>query len=310
MVSRSMAVTIDPEILAARALMATATGPFDIMALPPAKGRALIDKAAMVLNDGLPEMASVEDHDVAGIRVRIYTPREVTAKGFTYYLHGGGWFACSVDTHDRMLRMLAEKTGGPVFSPDYRHAPEHPYPAPLDDCAKAWDWIERRAAGPFAFAGDSAGANMALALAMRLRDAGRAMPAGLALLYGCFDPGEDTLSQRAFGRGGYGLTVERMAWYLGNYLKGAEAAEASPLRLRADLSELPPVFLGIAEADTVADDSRLLAARLGDAGVPAEVRVWKGAVHGFLQMTRDAGIARRAVADTAHALRRWIGARG
>ncbi|MBJ7438866.1 MAG: alpha/beta hydrolase, partial [Sphingopyxis sp.] len=103
-----MAVEIDPEILAVRAAMAAHTGPFDIMALPPADGRRLIDAAAQILNDGQPEVAAVEDHDVGGMRVRVYTPRDVRSDGWLYYLHGGGWFACSVDTHDRMLRMLSE----------------------------------------------------------------------------------------------------------------------------------------------------------------------------------------------------------
>ncbi|MDF7774771.1 alpha/beta hydrolase [Sphingomonas sp. AOB5] len=302
-----MAYEIDPEILAVRAVMAAATGPFDIMAMPPAQGRALIDKAAAVLNDGLPEMASVEDHDVGGMRVRVLTPHGCRDGAWLYYLHGGGWFACSVDTHDRMLRMLAEKTGVRVVSPDYRHAPEHPYPAPLDDCAKGFDWALPRFGDRYAFGGDSAGGNMALALAMRLRDAGRPAPQGCALLYGCFSPDEDTLSQRVFGRGGYGLTAERMNWYWSNYLGGNDALEARPLR--APLQGLPPIFLGIAEADTVADDSRLLHARLSEANVPSEIKVWRGAVHGFLQMTRDVALARKAVADTAHAIRRWIGSR-
>jgi acetyl esterase len=295
-----MAVAIDPEILAVRAAMAAATGPFDIMTLPPAEGRALIDKAALTLNDGLPEMAAVEDDDVGGMRVRVYTPRTLIPGTWLYYLHGGGWFACSVDTHDRMLRLLAELTGAQVVSPDYRHAPEHPYPAPLDDCARGLDWaMARRPGGRFVLAGDSAGANMALSLALRLRDAERA-PAGLALLYGCFAPGLETESARLFGAGGYGLTDARMQYYWANYLAGADAVEAMPLR--AELAGLPPVFLGIAEADTVADDSRLLAAKLDR----AELKMWPGATHGFLQMSRDVALARTAIADVAAAIRAWL----
>jgi acetyl esterase len=296
-----MAIDIDPQILAVRAAMAAHVGTFDIMELPPAEARRRVDAGADILNDGLPEMAAIKDHVAAGVPVRIYTPH-AHARGWLYYLHGGGWFACSVDTHDRMLRLLAAETGARVVSPDYRHAPEHPYPAPLDDCAATFDWAADRFSGePFAFAGDSAGANMALALTMRLRDAGRKLPAGLALLYGCYAPGLDTDSVREFGQGGYGLTHERMEWYWSNYLAGTDAIEATPLH--ADLSDLPPVFLGIAEADTVADDSRLLAARLER----AELKVWPGATHGFLQMSRDAEIARRAISDVAGVVRGWLG---
>ncbi len=296
-----MAVEIDPEILAVRARMAAHTGPFDIMALPPAEGRRLIDAAAAILNDGLPEMRTVEDHDAAGMRVRLYTPPDVKTDGWLYYIHGGGWFACSVDTHDRMLRMLAQLTGARVLSPDYRHAPEHPYPVPLDDCAKGLEWGLRHGLGAqFAFGGDSAGANMALALSLRLRGLGRPMPRGLALLYGCYAPGLNTMSTEAFGKGGYGLTHDRMEWYWQNYLGGIDAAEAMPLH--ANLAGLPPVFLGIAEADTVADDSRLLAEKLEQ----STVKVWPGATHGFLQMTRDVAIARAAVENVASALRDWL----
>jgi acetyl esterase len=295
-----MAVAIDPEILAVRAAMAAATGPFDILTLPPAEGRALIDKGALTLNDGLPEMASVEEHDVGGMRVRIYTPPTFVAGTWLYYLHGGGWFACSVDTHDRMLRMLADLTGAKVLSPDYRHAPEYPYPAPLDDCARGLDWaMVQRLGGKFVLAGDSAGANMALSLALRLRDAGRP-PAGLALLYGCFAPGLETESARRFGGGGYGLTDERMQWYWRNYLAGTDAVEAMPFHAR--LSGLPPAFLGIAEADTVADDSRLLAEKLDQ----ARLKVWPGATHGFLQMSRDVALAREAIADVANVIKSWL----
>lgn len=296
-----MTVAIDPEILAVRAAMAAHTGPFDIMALPPADGRRLIDKAAEFLNDGLPEMRAVEDRDVDGMRVRLYTPRTLRTENWLYYLHGGGWFACSVDTHDRMLRMLADLSGARIVSPDYRLAPEHPYPAPLDDCARGFAWALKQGFGThFAFGGDSAGANMALALAMRLRDRGRSPPQGLVLLYGCFAPGLDTDSVRRFGAGGYGLTHDRMEWYWRNYLGGTDAVEATPLH--ADLSRLPPVVLGIAEADTVADDSRLLAAKLDC----AELKVWPRATHGFLQMSRDVALARAAIADVAAVLRAWL----
>jgi acetyl esterase len=305
-----MAVEVDPEILAARAAQAARFSAFDVSRMPPAEGRARANEAAGMFNDGLPGMARVEDHDVEGMRLRAYVPREVRARGGIYYLHGGGWFACDVDTHDRMLRLLAEEAGAVLFAADYRHAPEHPYPAPLDDAAKGWDWIEAHASGygadpgRFAFAGDSAGANLALALMLRLRDTDRAMPAGGALIYGCFAPGLDTESARTFGAGGYGLTDERMQWYWANYLGGSEAVEAMPLH--AELAGLPPLFLGIAEADTVADDSRLLRARLEAAGAAAALRIWPGAVHGFLQMSRDVGLARDAIGEVAQAVRAWI----
>lgn len=312
-----MAIPIDPEIIAARAAQAARFPAFDVTVLPPAEARARANAAARYFNDGLPEMGGVEDRRIQGpgglIRLRIYTPIAATARGAIFYLHGGGWCAGDVDTHDRMLRLLAQQSGSVLFGVDYRLSPEQPHPAALDDCLAAWEWIERRARryaldpARFAFAGDSAGANLALSLAIRLRDAGRTMPVGCALLYGCFAPGLDTESARTFGMGPYGLTAERMAWYWGSYLgpaKDAPPVEATPLY--ADLAGLPPIFLGVAEADTVADDSRFLLERLETAMVPAELVVWPGAVHGFLQMTRDVPLARAAIDDVARAIKGWI----
>lgn len=312
-----MAVPVDPEIVTARAAQAERFPAFDLTALPPAEARARMDDAAGWFNDGLPAMGGVEDRRIPGpgglIRLRIYTPVITTARGAIFYIHGGGWFAGSIDTHDRLMRALAERSAAVLVGVEYRLSPEHPYPAALDDCLAAWDWIAFRARGyaldpkRFAFAGDSAGATLALALAIRLRDAGRTLPAGLALLYGCFAPGLATDSARLFGDGTYGLTTERMQWYWNTYLGAARnrpPARATPLH--ADLAGLPPVFLGVAEADTVADDSRLLLDRLNAASVPAELLTWPGAVHGFLQMTRDVGLARHAMGDIARALRAWI----
>jgi acetyl esterase len=312
-----MAVQIDPEILAAQAAQALRVPAFDVMTLSPAEARARVNAASAFFNDGLPEMGGVEERRVQGaeglIRLRIYTPIAATARGAILYVHGGGWMAGDVDTHDRMMRLLAAQSASVLIGMDYRLAPEHPHPAALDDCLTVWDWIEHRAKryaldpARFAFAGDSAGATLALGLAIRLRDAGRVMPVGCALLYGCFAPGLDTESARTFGTGGYGLTAERMAWYWANYLgpaHHAQLAEATPLY--AALAGLPPIFLGIAEADTVADDSRMLQENLLAAGVPVELAVWPGAVHGFLQMTRDVALARDAVCEVARAIREWI----
>jgi acetyl esterase len=309
---------IDAEILAARASQAQASGaPFDITTLPPDEGRRRVDAGAMFFNDGRPELARVEDFEIAGpggaLRLRLYQPPAPRRAGGVFYIHGGGWYACSVDTHDRMLRSLALVSRATVVGIDYRLSPEHAYPAALEDCQTGWDWLRAQAAA-FGFdgsrivlAGDSGGANLALALAIRLRDAGRTPPTGLALLYGCFAPIFDTESHRRFGSGRFGLTTARMRWYWNNYLGAAsEAPPALATPLRADLAGLPPAYVGVAEADVVTDDSLRLVERMREAGGAAELRMWSGAVHGFLQMTRDAAIARRAVDDIAQAIGPWL----
>lgn len=306
---------IDPEILAARAAQAQVVAPFDVTMLPTAEARALADRAAMSFNDGLPAVETVEDQWIDGpggqLRMRRYRPAAAGC-GAILYIHGGGWFACNADTHDRMLRVLANEAGVTVFAVDFRLAPEHPFPAALHDCIAAWDWLRANAAGlavdpdRIAVAGDSAGANLALALTIDRRDRALPMPAGGALLYACLAPGIETDSSRRYGQGGCGLTADRMGWYWNNYLgpaKGAPPGLATPLLCA--MEGLPPQFIGIAEADTIADESRMLHDKLRAAGVASELVVWSGAVHGFLQMTRDVALARRAVHETARALAAW-----
>jgi acetyl esterase len=307
---------VDPEILAARALQAGVVPPFDIGKLDPAEGRALMNQVAMVFNDGKPDLPRVETMFIDGpggkLRCRLYQPEGAAGRGAIYYIHGGGWYACDVDTHDRMLRVLAAESGLSVFGIDYRLSPEHPFPAGLEDCLAGWRWLRDTAddfgidGGRIAISGDSAGANLAVAVMLTERDAGRAMPVAAALLYGCYTPGLTTASRERYGSGPYGLTGARMDWYWANYLGAAAAAPpvlATPFH--ADLHGLPPCYIGIAECDVNADENRMFAERLREAGVTVTLDVWLKMTHGALQMTRDAAAARAAVAATARALKDW-----
>ncbi len=304
---------IDPEILRARALMAQAAPPQDITKLPAAEGRRLINLAAEVINDGKPDLPHVETFHIAGpggsLRVRLYRPQAACGPGAIYYIHGGGWFACNIDTHDRMLRFLAARSGLAVFSLDYRLSPENIYPAALKDCIAGWQWLRANAPhlcidpSRIAITGDSAGANLALALCIFERDAGRPLPAASALLYGCFAPGIETASRARYGTGQYGLTGARMDWYWSNYLGGHKPAPpylATPYN--ADLRGLPPHYIGIAECDILADENRMIAERLASAGTRVDVAVWPKLTHGCLQMTRDVNAARQAVTAVANTL--------
>ena len=299
---------IDAQILAVRTSQAKLAEPFDVMRLPVEEARMRMNAAALLLSDGLPAMAHIDEYSIDGeagaLRVRLYVPPEAS-DGAILFIHGGGWFACDIDTHDRTMRFLARESGKRVVGLDYRLAPEHTFPAALDDTSSIWRWLVdgplALTAGGVALAGDSAGANLALALAVRERNAGRPLPAGLALAYGCYAPGMETDSRQRYGDGTYGLTGARMDWFWANYLGSElEPMEAAPLHAR--LEGLPPVYIGIAECDVLADENRLLAARLREAGVTVQTELWPRAVHGFLQMTRDVQIARNAVASMASAL--------
>jgi acetyl esterase len=307
-----MTQAIDPEILAARARQAEAFPGLDVTKLPPAEARHLANQAAAMFNDGGPEMARVETFFVGDIRTRYYEPHGRKGAGAIFYIHGGGWFSCNVDTHDRMLRCLALDAHVPVISVDYRLSPEHVFPAALNDCVVVWCWVQDNAARygidpkKIAISGDSAGANLALAVTLHERDEGRQMPACGALLYGCYEPDLDTASSRTYNQG-YGLTTERMKWYWNNYL--GPAKDSPPLLAtpsRADMTGLPPQFLGYAQCDTLADESPMLAAKLRAAGVEVVLKEWPNTVHGFLQMTAVVKAARQAVTDTAQALAKWL----
>ncbi len=299
---------LDPEIIAARARQAASVRAVDFTTLPSEQGRAAANAAAMFFNDGGPALPVARDILIPGsppMRARIYRP-ETEAKGAVLYAHGGGWFHCSVDTHDRLMRMLALRSGLTVIGIDYRLAPEHPFPAGLDDTRAAWRWLRANSVSlgidpdRLAIAGDSAGANLALAAALALRENGEALPVALALFYGSFAPDFDTESHRLLGDGRFGLTTARMCWYWQNYLAGdLEAAPPLAAPLRANLSGLPRTYLSLAELDPISDDTRTLAKRLSSAGVSCELKNWPGAGHGFMQMTRDVAIAREAVDHAA-----------
>jgi acetyl esterase len=265
----------------------------------------------MFFNDGLPTVAAVDEFFIPGaepLRARLYRAFG-TSLGTIVYLHGGGWFHCNVETHDCLMRTLAQESGLNVLGVDYRLAPEHPHPTALQDTHTAWSWLRDNAGelkldqNRLAIAGDSAGANLALAFALGERDAGRALPAALALFYGCYAPNFETESHRTNGDGRFGLTTERMRWYWANYA-GADlsnlAASAAPLM--GNFVGLPATYLSLATLDPLADDTRLLAARMKLANVPTVLREWPRTGHGFMQMIRKVAVARAAAADAARFL--------
>jgi acetyl esterase len=157
--------------------------------------------------------------------------------------------------------------------------------------------------GRIVVAGDSAGANLALASLLALRDAGEPPLKGAALLYGCYDSRLDTPSHARFGSGDYRLSTAEMGWFWGNYLGTTPTGHPLAEPLHADLSGLPPLYLTLATIDPLADDTRELARRLAAAGAPHVVREYAGVVHGFLQMTARCAAARRAMADAGRAIK-------
>jgi acetyl esterase len=254
---------------------------------------------------GEPEpVAEVRELAVPGpagdVPVRAHRParHDSGAPGVVVYLHGGGWCLGSLDGIDPLCRALANASGAVVVSVGYRLAPEHPFPAGLEDTLAVLRWLGAHAgelgADPerLVVAGDSAGGNLAAVAALRLRDEGGPAVRLQALVYPAVDAAADPRQSRE----GYGLTVEGMRRWWRLYLGGADGLQPDRSPLRApDLAGLPPAFLVLAELDPLLEEGEAYAAALRDAGVPATVHRCDGAVHGFLRWLGATALAREAV---------------
>lgn len=260
----------------------------------------------------------VEEHrTAAGVGVRVYWPKVPAPlpddrRPAIVFLHGGGWVVGGPDTCDVSCRALANATAGVVVSVDYRLAPEHKFPAQVDDAVDAWKWTIDRASllgvdpGRVAVAGDSAGANLALVIGLVARDRGEPMPAFQALVYPVADFGFDTPSYREYADG-YGLTRAAMQYYWAQYLARPEdGADPYASPLRADLRGLPPAWVAAAEYDPLRSEVEALAARLAEAGVPTALARYNGQIHGFFHLGRVMDRGREALADCATALNRAL----
>jgi len=241
------------------------------------------------------------------IPVRIYTPEGSPPFPVLVYFHGGGWVLGDLDAADSTCRALAKGAGCVVVSVDYRLAPEHKFPAALDDAYAATQWVAAHAtalngdARRIAVAGDSAGGNLAAAVALMARDRGSPPLAHQLLIYPVTQYGFDTESYREYGQGGFGLTKDEMVWFWHHYLpRDADAGNpyASPL-LAHDLSHLPPALMITAECDVLRDEAEAYAMRLQAAGVPVQLQRYKGMIHDFVGMAVVLDRGKEALAQMA-----------
>jgi acetyl esterase len=240
------------------------------------------------------EIAGLREQTIEGpggpLRIRLYTPRGTGPFPLLVFFHGSGFVLCSLDTHDGMCRNLCAGAGCIVASVDYRLAPEHKFPAGIDDCLHATRWAAAHAAElganakHIAVGGDSAGGNMATVTALRVREESGTLLCGQLLLYPVTDyhtPGTPSYEENAEG---YGLTRDTMKWFWDHYLSDASEGaypHASPLRA-TDLSGLPPALVITAEYDPLRDEGELYAEKLKAAGVPVALSRYNGVNHGFM----------------------------
>jgi acetyl esterase len=308
---REQLMPIDPQI---QALLEKGTGVPETHTLPVAEARAQYE-ARIALMAAPAAIAAVNERHIAGpggpLRVRVYRPHGNGPFPLVVFFHGSGFVLCSLDTHDAMCRNLCAGAGCVVVSIDYRLAPEHKFPAAVDDCLVATRWAVQHAAELMAdrdqvvVAGDSAGGNLAAVTALRLRDEGGPTLCGQLLIYPVTDyhtPGTRSYWDNAEG---YGLTRDTMIWFWDHYLAdSADAANpyASPLRA-AEFARLPPALVVTAEFDPLRDEGEDYAARLRAAGVPVRLSRWDGMNHGFLFWVGLVDKAGAALAETCAWLR-------
>ena len=284
--------------------------------LTPAQARSFYRDRRGFTQPEPPPMAEVLDMKAGSVPVRLYRPTAAqTSQPVLVYLHGGGWTIGDLDTHDVLCRQLARDGACTVVSVDYRMGPEHRFPAAVDDCVDAFDWLRAHAqelqldTSRMAVGGDSAGGNLAAALCLVQREAGRPMPAYQLLIYPATDMRAVAPSHTTNGQG-YMLTNDSIAYYRGNYT--AEQADwddwrASPL-LAPSHAGLPPALVMTAGFDPLRDEGLQYANALSAAGVPTQYVCFERQIHGFITMGRVIEEAHTAVGLCGAALRRaWGG---
>lgn len=265
----------------------------------------------------VPAVAQVEDLKYPGaagqMHTRMYNPNpgHPSPQPALIYIHGGGWCFDDIECHDSICRDLAKQSGVVVFSLDYRLAPEHPFPAGLEDCYAATQWLHTNAnklnidPARIAASGDSAGGNLTAAISLLTHERRGAPIAFQLLLYPSLDIQAQTESRKLLAHG-YGLDEEFMLWVVASYTAGHDKADPllSPL-MAPDVNFMPPTMILTAEYDPLRDDGKMFADKLLQQGVACTYRCYEGMIHGFLNHMYMAklDVGEEAMADCAKSLR-------
>ncbi|HPO20772.1 MAG TPA: alpha/beta hydrolase [Rubrivivax sp.] len=278
-------------------------------ALSPQQARAAYEAAAEILDPPRAPLRRVLDFELPAadgtpLAARLYCGADAPRPALLY-LHGGGFVIGSLQTHDSLCRQLALRSGAAVVALDYRLAPEHRFPAAVDDAWAALRWLQRHArtlgidGSRLAVGGDSAGGTLAAVCALRAREHG--LPLALQLL---ITPGTsaygDTASRRLFANG-FLLDAATIEWFFGHYIDHAHRNDWRFAPLQHDALEgVAPACVILAECDPLVDEGLAYADRLRAAGVPVALELYRGLTHDFIKMGRalaEAGHAQQAAAD-------------
>ncbi|HEY0983866.1 alpha/beta hydrolase [Schlesneria sp.] len=267
----------------------------------------------------LPDLATVKNLTIEGpdgdaLPIRVYVPRGDGPFGVCLYFHGGGWVLNNLDTHDDLVRHLTAESGCIFVNVDYRLAPEHKFPAAIEDAYASLKWVH---ANPdqfgwdphrIAVAGDSAGANLAAVVCLMSRDRGGPPVAFQSLIYPITDCDFERPSYHE-NADGYFLTRKEMGWFWDQYVSSAAQRQdpyASPLRATT-LKGLPPASIITAEYDPLRDEGEAYGAALQAAGIPVTLHRYEGMIHAFLRRVQQFETARDAIKRIGQQLRSAIG---
>jgi acetyl esterase len=309
---------LDPIVKGFLDQMAMVPGP-KMFELPAPQGREMFaGMMQMIGPQGVP-IGKVENLNAPGphgdIPLRVYTPVAAGADALPVliYFHGGGFVIGDLETHDGLCRQFANEGGLRVIAVDYRLAPEHKFPAALDDAFAAVQWIEKHAselgidANHIAVGGDSAGGALAAEITQLAKAKGAPKIAFQLLMFPVTQIGKETASLREYAVG-YFLDKATLDWFFGHYIPdGTDKADTRVSPLNADLKGLPPAYVMLGGYDPLHDEGLAYAKKLQDAGVKVEIADYEGMVHCFIYMQAVLPQAVGAVTTAAKAVRAGLG---
>jgi acetyl esterase len=275
------------------------------------ESREIAERVRAPWRQGGPVMAETLERDIptphGPVRVRLYKPVKAARLPALFYNHGGGWTLFSINTHDRVMREYAARSGACVIGIEYALSPEAKFPVALEQITAVVRWFRAHGealginVGCMAIGGDSAGGNLAMAATLKLRDEGEPDTIkAMLLIYGGFDSEYSPEAAKRYGGDDYMLTDTEMSGFWCNYIGGTNSVENPLARpILADLAGLCPVLLTVGECDVLSEQSVRMAQRLRAAGVPVRLDIYAGATHSFIEAMSIAGISNRALDDGA-----------
>ncbi len=311
---------LDPELRAVVEKL-PADRPMNLNEIPAA--RAKMKKMMTAALASLPPVEGVdsEDHFVpaqggAAVRVRVYRPNDQPGTlPALYWIHGGGYVMGDIDQDDRLMKQMVKRVGCAAVSVDYRLAPEHPFPTPVEDCYAGLKWLFAHAGelrvepSRIAIGGASGGGGLTAGLALLVRDRGEVRVAFQLLIYPMIDDRNVTPASYAITDPRmWNRESNRLAWkaYLGRDGGGAGVSPYAAATRATDLTNLPPAYIPVGALDLFVDENIEYAQRLIQAGVPTELHVYPGAFHGFDVFAPSARVSKQFKAERDDALKRAL----